>query len=146
MFIEMVHHRIFRFHQQHKTCESTLILFIWCPRCLQSCIYTNICTYKNYKLSTNTTLLHVSEKSPSSRCQYKGAHNTSTWILHYNVKTFLTICVKFMYWYYVFLCNDILRMAISLKHAGELCLWITCNFITCVCWHDVSQMFIVLSC
>jgi hypothetical protein len=29
MSTEKVHHRIFRFHQQHKTCESTVILFIW---------------------------------------------------------------------------------------------------------------------
>ena len=63
----------------------------------------------------------------------------------YNVKTFLTIPVKFMYWYYVFLCNDILRMAISLKHAGGLCSWIT-YFITCLCWYDVSQLFIISSC
>jgi hypothetical protein len=52
----------------------------------------------------------------------------------FSVKTFLTLHVKFMYWYCVFLCIDILRMAISLKHAGGLCSWITCNFM-CICWY-----------
>ena len=58
----------------------------------------------------------------------------------YNVKSFLTLQVKFMYWYYVFLCTDILRMVISLKHAGGLCSWITCNFIMCICWYYVSEL------
>jgi hypothetical protein len=44
---------------------------------------------------------------------------------------------KILYWYYAFLCVDNLLEDgdISLKQVGCLCLWISYDLISCICWH-----------
>ena len=90
-----------------------------------------------------------SDKSPSSgRCQYKGMHNNNTIFTctMLNMKTTINIIVASMMFTHSGLklidklfCTMCVVICLpedgdlSLRHVGGQCLWITYNFIVCVC-------------